>query len=489
MENAHANSGSAPPDFGEIDVQLNRSDSDEVEVTETVGAASNEQRFGPVPDVMNEPRELLSESTDLNTLLVAILGEDAREGAALERVAQSPPVDSPRRINQSPPAEQSLLVDHVQDLDESRPVEQQSGPVEQPQPASDTAVAWQRELETLLPERTPREVATVSPTPVTADAASISSGARFAAVTRLLAMLRRWRISRVSLLVLSALAGMTLGVWAWQSSRPDRVDESTAPRATTTAAAGTPTTVSDPVVPQKNMSTEAAAGSPAAPGGGAQARSTGVPRASNATAGSSRGTRATPSPPTVARGAASAPARRATSPATPVGPTEGETAQETDRAPESPPARTDIVKPQPASGVAPTATESTPASTSSAVSPAAPVTGGGTAAARPESPAVAPSVTAQPTEPRLVRRTTPEYPIHLRRAKVGGKVTVTMTVDAQGRVVNVRSISGPNLLRPAAEAAAQRWRYEPATLNGTPLESSVNVTFTFDPGDASQTSR
>ena len=56
-----------------------------------------------------------------------------------------------------------------------------------------------------------------------------------------------------------------------------------------------------------------------------------------------------------------------------------------------------------------------------------------------------------------------------------------MTIDATGRVISARALSGPpQLLRAAAEAAVMRWRYQPAMLNGVPVQTETNVRFVFD---------
>ena len=75
----------------------------------------------------------------------------------------------------------------------------------------------------------------------------------------------------------------------------------------------------------------------------------------------------------------------------------------------------------------------------------------------------------------------PDYPRELRAAKIGGTVEVTVTIDAAGRVKAARSLSGPQLLRAAAEAAVMRWRYQPAMLNGAPVQTETSVRFVFDP--------
>jgi periplasmic protein TonB len=103
------------------------------------------------------------------------------------------------------------------------------------------------------------------------------------------------------------------------------------------------------------------------------------------------------------------------------------------------------------------------------------------AAARPAAAATAAVPANRPTQPRLVTGGAPDYPLQLRSAKIGGTVEVTVRIDAAGRVTSAQSSSGPPLLRTAAEAAVMRWRYQPALMNGVPVQTETSVRFVFDP--------
>ena len=83
------------------------------------------------------------------------------------------------------------------------------------------------------------------------------------------------------------------------------------------------------------------------------------------------------------------------------------------------------------------------------------------------------------TLPRLIDGPVPDYPNLGRVARIDGLVTLTLSIDAQGHVDAVRKATGPPLLRAAAEAAVQRWRYVPATINGQPVNSEIVVQFDF----------
>lgn len=88
------------------------------------------------------------------------------------------------------------------------------------------------------------------------------------------------------------------------------------------------------------------------------------------------------------------------------------------------------------------------------------------------------------TEPRRLAGGAPEYPDALRTARIGGSVEVRFTIDAGGRVVNVRSVTGPRQLRVVAEAAVRGWRYQPGRVGDVAVATETSVNFNFDPATA-----
>jgi len=150
--------------------------------------------------------------------------------------------------------------------------------------------------------------------------------------------------------------------------------------------------------------------------------------------------------------------------------------------PTSPPVVPDAVAPAAvAENAAPVTTTAAPVTTTAApvTTTAAPVT----TTAAPVTTTAAPPVPAdaQATPARLLTGGVPAYPTALRTARVGGLVEVRFTIDSAGRVINVRSVTGPPQLRSVAEAAVRRWRYEPAQRGNIAVESESSVNFNFDP--------
>ena len=74
----------------------------------------------------------------------------------------------------------------------------------------------------------------------------------------------------------------------------------------------------------------------------------------------------------------------------------------------------------------------------------------------------------------------PEYSEEARKAKFQGTVTLSVEVDASGRVrnVNVMRRLGLGLDEKAIEAV-QRWRFKPATMGGQPVPMLAEVRVSF----------
>jgi periplasmic protein TonB len=86
-----------------------------------------------------------------------------------------------------------------------------------------------------------------------------------------------------------------------------------------------------------------------------------------------------------------------------------------------------------------------------------------------------PSSLPRPVEiPRIV------YPDGARREGVAGQVVLILRIDARGAVVDARVVAEPGAgLGAAAREGARRFRFTPAILDGTPVETSIRFTYTF----------
>lgn len=85
--------------------------------------------------------------------------------------------------------------------------------------------------------------------------------------------------------------------------------------------------------------------------------------------------------------------------------------------------------------------------------------------------------------PQLIRQVQPTYPTLAKQARIQGDVVVDSVIDAQGRVTQMRVVSGSPLLVEAAMQALAQWRYQPTLLNGQPVDVEMLVTMHFQLGD------
>jgi TonB family protein len=80
---------------------------------------------------------------------------------------------------------------------------------------------------------------------------------------------------------------------------------------------------------------------------------------------------------------------------------------------------------------------------------------------------------------RLLQRVNPNYPSAAKQYRIEGAVSVSATIGPDGHVIEAKVLSGPPMLRDSAISAVKQWRYAPSTVNGRPVESSVNIVLQF----------
>jgi TonB family protein len=69
----------------------------------------------------------------------------------------------------------------------------------------------------------------------------------------------------------------------------------------------------------------------------------------------------------------------------------------------------------------------------------------------------------------------PTYPEIARRMRIGGMVEIEATVDAEGKVLEAKAVSGNRVLEFAAEDAVRKWKFEAG-----PGPSKVTVQVNFN---------
>lgn len=79
----------------------------------------------------------------------------------------------------------------------------------------------------------------------------------------------------------------------------------------------------------------------------------------------------------------------------------------------------------------------------------------------------------------LEHRVPPVYPRQALALKVEGTVVLDANIGADGRVQNLRVVSGNQMLASAALTSVKQWRYQPALLNGRPTSVQTQITVKF----------
>jgi TonB family protein len=125
----------------------------------------------------------------------------------------------------------------------------------------------------------------------------------------------------------------------------------------------------------------------------------------------------------------------------------------------------------------------TPGASSRQDAPPAPIAGPAPQIAVPISTSTptlaAASKVSQSTGATLISQVSAKYPEMAKTMRAEGIVAMEAVVGTDGSVKSVKVISGHSLLREAATSAVRQYRYKPATLNGSPVESTVQVNMRF----------
>jgi TonB family protein len=80
---------------------------------------------------------------------------------------------------------------------------------------------------------------------------------------------------------------------------------------------------------------------------------------------------------------------------------------------------------------------------------------------------------------RKIRDVQPVYPQLALEAQISGTVRLAIIVGKDGRIIDIKLVSGHPLLIPAAFEAAKQWEYRPMLLNGNPVEFATEISVNF----------
>jgi len=79
----------------------------------------------------------------------------------------------------------------------------------------------------------------------------------------------------------------------------------------------------------------------------------------------------------------------------------------------------------------------------------------------------------------IVHQVTPVYPPLARTGRIQGMVVIDAVISVSGSLKEIRVLSGHPLLVSAAIDCVRQWTYQPAILNGVPVESPVHIQVQF----------
>jgi TonB family protein len=78
-----------------------------------------------------------------------------------------------------------------------------------------------------------------------------------------------------------------------------------------------------------------------------------------------------------------------------------------------------------------------------------------------------------------VKMVTPIFPSMAKKSNIEGRVTVEVEMDEEGNITSAKAVSGPQLLRKAAEDAARRSKFKPAMFGSLPRKAIGTITYNF----------
>lgn len=92
------------------------------------------------------------------------------------------------------------------------------------------------------------------------------------------------------------------------------------------------------------------------------------------------------------------------------------------------------------------------------------------------------AISAAVAQGNLVKAVAPEYPQYAKETGVSGTVVLQGTIGRDGRIADLRAISGPEQLRQSALDAVKQWVYRPYLLNGEPVSVNTTINVVFNLG-------
>ncbi len=78
-----------------------------------------------------------------------------------------------------------------------------------------------------------------------------------------------------------------------------------------------------------------------------------------------------------------------------------------------------------------------------------------------------------------------KYPVEAKKKKIQGTVVLHALIGKDGKIKQLKAVSGPKVLEKSSLEAVRGWTYKPYLLNGNPVEveTIINVVYTLGSGD------
>ena len=82
-------------------------------------------------------------------------------------------------------------------------------------------------------------------------------------------------------------------------------------------------------------------------------------------------------------------------------------------------------------------------------------------------------------QPKQISRTEPNYPLLARSARVQGVVEIEGMINEEGRIEQIKVVTGHPMLNDAAVECVRKWKYKPGRLNGQIIEMPIKILVRF----------
>ncbi len=83
-------------------------------------------------------------------------------------------------------------------------------------------------------------------------------------------------------------------------------------------------------------------------------------------------------------------------------------------------------------------------------------------------------------QPQIIRQIEPVYPVTAIRARIDGYVILEVVVRKDGTVGRIKVLSSKHaILENAALEAVRKWRFQPGSIRGEPVDALMSLTVTF----------